>query len=140
MKAPALLFAIIAGGIGGCATAPPVELPAAAREIALVPVSSASVTVRPSLLHQRDGRLELVGFVTKVYGAKTTERTHLDIVFFDVDGTSLRTQITQFSPQRLTRGHRAPNRQAFYSVTIDALPAGTSRIEVRAHDGPHASP
>jgi len=140
VKPPPILFAIIAVGVAGCATSHPLLLSAATRDIALVPVSSASVAVRLPLLRQRGARLELAGLVTKVYGAKTTERTHLDIVFFDAGSKPLRTQVAQFSPQRLTRGHRAPNRQASYVVAIEVLPTDTSRIEVRAHDGPHAPP
>ena len=140
MKFLSFFLVFIAVGFGGCVTSPPVISPAAARDIALVPMSSASVTVRPPLLRQRDGRLELVGFVTKVYGAKTTERTHLDVTFLDSSGETLQTQTVLFSPQRLTRGHRAPNRQASYAIAIDALPTGTRRIEVRAHDEPHMLP
>jgi hypothetical protein len=111
-------------------------LPPEAQGIVLTPVSSASVAVRPPLLRTREGRLELVGFVTKVYGSGTTEGTHLDLVFLDASARILQSKSTQFYPARLTRGRHAPNRQATYSVQIDALPSGTARIEVRAHDAP----
>ena len=97
-------------------------------------VSSPSVTVREPLLRKRDGHLELLGFVVKTYGAVTTERTHLDVIFVGQRGEELRAQTTRFSPQRMITGRRAPNRQAHYLVGLEKLPAGTARIEVRAHD------
>jgi hypothetical protein len=80
--------------------------------------------------------LELLGFVTKVYGSGTTEGTHLDVVFLDASARILQRKPAIFHPGRLTRGRHAPNRQATYSVQIDALPSGTASIEVRAHDAP----
>lgn len=131
-----LCLVFCAAGVSGCATPLPVELPPEARGVVVTPVSSASVAVRPPLLRTWEGRLELLGFVTKVYGSGTTEGTHLDVAFLDASGRILQSKPAQFYPGRLTRGRHAPNRQAMYSVRIDTLPPGTATIEVRAHDAP----
>jgi hypothetical protein len=131
-----LCLVLCATGVSGCATPLPVDLPPEARGVVVTPVSSASVAVRPPLLRTREGRLELLGFVTKVYGSGTTEGTHLDVAFLDASGRILQRQPAQFYPGRLARDRHAPNRQATYSVQIDALPPGTTSIEVRAHDAP----
>ncbi|MDP3073832.1 MAG: hypothetical protein Q8N18_26340 [Opitutaceae bacterium] len=134
-----VLWTLVAAvGLAGCASAPP--LPAHARDFITVPASSESVVVRPPGLRVRDGRLELTGFVVKVYEAKTTERTHLDVRFFDQNGAALREERVEFYPRRLINARRAPNRQGNYSVPLDALPAGAVRIEVRAHDEPEHRP
>jgi hypothetical protein len=136
MNLPCLALIVCAAGVSGCATSRPVELPPEARGVVLTPVSSASVAVRPPLLRTREGRLELVGFVTKVYGSGTTEGTHLDVVFLDASSRILQRQPAQFYPGRLNHNRRAPNRQATYSVQIATIPSGTASIEVRAHDAP----
>ena len=132
---------IIAGVtvLGGCVASPHSALPTEARNITATAVSSPSVTVRDPALRMRNGRLELTGFVVKVYAAKTTEQTHLDVSFIDGSGGTLRAETVKFSPQRLINARRAPNRQGNYVVPLDSLPAGTVRIEVRAHDGEHRS-
>lgn len=131
------LAAIVA--LSGCA-ATPSPLPKAVEGVALVPISSASVTVREPALQMNAGRLQLAGFVVKVYEAKTTENTHLDVAFLDEAGRPLFERSTTFTPQRLITGRRAPNRQGHYSLPVDDLPQGTRRIEVRAHDGAHSPP
>lgn len=140
MNSMRLVFVIGFSALAGCVTSPPVELPVEARGVALTPVSSDSVTVREPLLRKREGGLELVGFVAKVYGSKTTENTHLDVSFISTTGETLRRQTARFSPQRLVRGRHAPNRQASYAVPVEVLPAGTARIEVRAHDADEHQP
>ena len=134
MKLLNLIAVCGAAMMAGCAVVPQATLPVELRGIALTPVSSTSVTVREPLLKSHEGQLELVGYVTKVYGSATTESTHLDVKFLGASGETLRQQIAQFSPRGLTTGRRAPNRQATYAVAIAELPAGTARIEVRAHD------
>ncbi len=136
MNLAGLCVVLCVAGVTGCATSQPVELPPEAQGIVITPVSSASVAVRPPLVRTREGRLELVGFVTKVYGSETTEGTHLDLVFMDASAGILQRKPAIFHPGRLTRGRHAPSRQAAYTVQIDALPVGTASIEVRAHDAP----
>jgi hypothetical protein len=138
MKPGNIIIATIAVSLAGCA-ASPAPLPRAAQGVALVPISSKSVTVREPALQVKDGRLQLVGFVVKVYEADTTEKTHLDVAFLDASGARLAEQTTTFYPQRLTTGRRAPNRQGHYTVPLDPLVPGTQRIEVRAHDSAHSS-
>jgi hypothetical protein len=134
MKIACLIMIVSAAGLCGCASTMPDPLPPAARAVVLTPVSSAKVAVRDPYLRQREGRLELAGFVTKIFGSPTTEFTHLDVTFFDAGEKPLQVSTIKFSPQRLAHERHAPNRQATYRLPIDDLPPGTTRIEVRAHD------
>jgi hypothetical protein len=86
------------------------------------------------------GRLQLAGYVTKVFEAKTTENTHLDVAFLDASGRMLVQRTTAFTPQRLSTSRRSSFRLGHYGIALDDLPAGTARIEVRAHDGLHSAP
>lgn len=136
MKLPRILPLIGAAALAGCMSAPLTELPAEARSLTLVPISSPSVTLRQPGLRMDQTRLELIGTVVKVFATETTERTHLDVIFVDANGAALRTETARFYPARLTRARHAPNRQGSYVVPLAPLPSGTVRIEVRAHDAP----
>ena len=137
MKTGACIIAL-AIALAGC-VAPRAPLPKAAESVVLVPVSSASVTVRQPALQMSAGRLQLTGFVVKVYEAKTTEQTHLDVVFFDSANRTIAERTASFAPQRLTSGRRSPSRQGHYALELAELPTGTARVEIRAHDSAHSS-
>ncbi len=125
-------------GLAGCTSVP---LPPEAAAVVLVPVPSKSVAIYQPKLVVKDGRLMLDGWVYRQYGAWTTARSHLDIVFLDASGREWRSELTYFAPRDLPRGggHRMQPR-GHYTLLIPAMPPGTARIEVRAHDGQHDEP
>ena len=127
--------ALLSVALTGCVALLPPDLPAEARGVALVPVSSGFVRVRLPLLQAHDGQLQLSGTVAREIGSSSTDQTHLEISFFDAAGNLLRATTTEFSPRNLVT--RYPGRSGSYSLTLESLPTGTARIEVRAHqDGP----
>lgn len=125
-------------GIGLAATmvsCTSVPLPPEAAAVTLERTSSGSVTVREARLIVSDGRLFLVGSVTRQCCGWNTKRTHLDVTFFDAADRPLRRELTYFAPRdlRLTR-HGIADR-GHYLLRIVDLPAGTTKIQVRAHNG-----
>ena len=119
----------------GCATAPP--LPREAAAVTLAPMASDSIGVLRPSWRVVDGQLALEGWVYKKVQAKTTEHTHLDVVFLDATGESLRDELVEFFPRKLRRAPRPPAGRGHYYLSIPDLPSGTVRITVEAHDGEH---
>lgn len=140
MKLCVFTVAVCAATLSGCVSLSPLDLPPEARNVTLVPVSSPQVRVNQPALGTRQGQLLLLGSVAKGrgYGYSTTS-SHLDIVFLDEAGRSLKETTMQFSPRELTRSvpPRHPAKNGSYSLPLASLPAGTTRIEVRAHSGSH---
>lgn len=93
---------------------------------------------RPALWPQAGGRYTLVGYLVRQYRGPTTANSHIDVLFLSADGKLLRQQAVAFRPQELkyNEGRRIP--RASYELKLDALPVGTARIRVEAHDQPHA--
>lgn len=133
------LLMLVALGTAGCASAE-LPLPASLAGLILIPTSSAMVVVREPVIRMDDGLPTLFGHVGKVFGPGSTENTHLDIVYLNAKDEQLRQETVTFSPRKLSTTRRSPARQGFYRVPLSAMPAGTLRIDVRAHDGPHESP
>lgn len=133
---PLMMFGAI--GLAGCASVP---LPPEAAALVLIPVPSQSVAIYQPKLVTKDGRLMLDGWVYRKYGAWTTAQSHLDIVFLDASGRERHSELTYFVPRDLPAGggHRMRPR-GHYTLLIPAMPPGTTRIEVRAHDGQHDEP
>jgi hypothetical protein len=117
----------------GCSSLnqPPPELAHIQIDLAHSPVVSVS---RAALV--REHGLVLKGHVLRQHDATDTTRTHLDVTLLDAQGRVLRETIERFAPAQIPRRVRMPD-SASFSVVLDPLPAGTSRIVVRAHEGPH---
>lgn len=124
---------LLSAVLTGCVALRPQDLPADARKVVLVAVSSGFVRVRQPFLRSHDGQFQIYGTVAAEYGSPSTDHTHLEISFFDAAGHLLRSAIAHFSPSNLVS--RFPNRNGSYSLTVESLPAGTARIEVSAHQG-----
>lgn len=65
-----------------------------------------------------------------------TTQTHLDVILYDAAGLVLRSTMEHFEPRQIPVRYSWPN-YATYRVSLDPLPVGTARIEVRAHEGMH---
>ena len=120
--------------LAGCTS---VSLPPEASTVALVPVPSKSVAVYQPRFIMVEGRLNLDGWVYRQFDAPTTATSHIDIVFLDAAGRELRGESTDFAPRDLRGGGHRMRQRGHYSLPIPVMPAGTSKIEVRAHDGAH---
>lgn len=138
LASASILLGALVISLSGCATTPTVRLPPDLAAISVVPTASASVGVLQPSLRFVDGQLALEGWVYKKVGVETTERTHLDVVFLDAAGRTLRTDQVAFMPRKLRRAPRPPAGRGRYLLPLPALPPGTIRIEVRADDTIHA--
>jgi hypothetical protein len=131
---PHLVFALAAFGLAGCVT--PFRAPADAAHIKLERVDSPVVRVEKIWLERKSGPLVVKGFVLRRWEATDTTRTHLDVTLYDAGRRVLRQSVEHFEPRQIPRRIRLPD-DATYRVVFDPLPAGTARIEVRAHEGKH---
>lgn len=122
--------------LAGCAT--PFRAPPDVRGIQLDRVGSPVVEVEKIWLERKAGPLTLKGYVQKHLTADDTTQTHLDVTLYDASGRVLRTTVEHFEPRQIRRQWRRPA-YASYAVVLDPLPPGTSRIEVRAHEGNHST-
>ncbi len=90
-------------------------------------------------LDRKDGVAILTGSVVKRTNTKDTTQTHLDLTCYDAAGQVLLLRTTEhFEPRQIPDRNSWPN-YATYRVSLNAIPAGTVRIEVRAHEGAHTS-
>lgn len=126
MKTQALLF------LAGAAAA--ILVPTAALAApAVVAVSSNTVAVhRPELRPAASG-WRLAGCLAPQRGAWSQAATHLDIVFLDAAGAELAVRTEPLAASTLRERPRRPRPHARYELALADLPAGTARIEVRAH-------
>jgi hypothetical protein len=138
MKPPnlVLLAAIAFFGLAGCAT--PFRAPPDVAYIKLDRVDSPLVRVEKIWLERKQGPLVVTGYVIKRLETEDTTGTHLDLTLYDAAGQVLRRTVEHFEPQQIPRRSRLPD-YATYRVTLDPLPTGTTRIEVRAHEGNNAT-
>lgn len=129
----ALLLLLLA--LTGCAT--PFRAPSDAAHLQLDRTDSPVVRVEKIWLERKQGPLVVRGYVDRrVEGADTSD-THLDVILYNAAGRILRSTIEAFTPGQIR--HQRPHPDfASYHVVIDPLPPGTTRIEVRAHEGPHS--
>jgi hypothetical protein len=135
MKTNILLVILGAAGLAGCAT--PFRAPPDVAHIQLDRVSSPVVEVEKIWLERKSGPLVVKGYVVKELKAEDTTQTHLDVTLYGATGEVLRTTVEHFEPRQIPRRYRRPD-DASYQVVLDPLPAGTVRIEVRAHEGNHS--
>jgi hypothetical protein len=132
----AMLFLPVMALLSGCVSfiRTPPDLTHIAREHA----NSAKVKVRDFELVRYEGQLLLVGKVGRQFFDADTTKTHLDVTLYAADGAVLRTLTSEFSPRQILRGRRMPGSSSF-QIVLDQLPPGLARVDVRAHDGDHAS-
>jgi hypothetical protein len=130
---PTLLLCTV---LAGCKT--PFRAPADVAHIKLATGDSPVVVVEKIWLERKTGPLTVTGYVLMQLEADDTSRTHLDVILYDATGRVLRTTVAQFEPRQIVRRYRREP-HARYTVSLDPLPAGTERIEVRAHEGGHGA-
>lgn len=130
-----LLTVLAALTLAGCAT--PFRAPPDVAQIKLERIDSPVVRVEKIWLERKKGPLVVKGFVLKRLEVEDTTQTHLDVTLYDGAGKPLRSTVEHFEPRQIPRRYRRPD-DATYRVVLDPLPAGTDRIEVRAHEGAHA--
>lgn len=134
MKRSAIFLTIFPLGFMGCVTAE--RTPTALEHLRLEPRHSPLVSVSKLWLEQKDGPVTLRGYVLRGFDTKDTTQTHLDVTIYDAAGETLRRTVEHFEPRQIPRRPRMPD-SARFRVVLDPLPATTSRIEVRAHEGSH---
>lgn len=122
--------------LAGCVT--PFRAPPDVAHIKLERADSPVVMVEKIWLERKKGPLVLSGYVLKRLGTEDTTGTHLDVTLFDAAGRVLRSTMEHFEPRQIPNRYRRPA-DASYRIALDPLPAGTARIEVRAHEGSHPS-
>lgn len=122
--------------LAGCAT--PFRAPRDAAHIKLERVDSPVVIVEKIWLERKRGPLIVKGYVLKRLSADDTTQTHLDVTLYDQNGQVLRSTVENFEPRQIRRQWGRPGFGS-YGVVLEPLPVGTARIEVRAHEGLHAS-
>lgn len=132
--APVLSLGVAGLLLAGCAT--PFRAPSDVAHIKLDRVDSPVVVVEKIWLERKKGPLVVTGYILKRLEVEDTTQTHLDVTLYDSAGQVLRTSVEHFEPRQIPRRYRRPD-DAIYRVTLDPLPAGTARIEVRAHEGVH---
>lgn len=118
----------------GCAT--PFRAPSDVAHLKLERVDSPVVVVEKIWLERKNGPLVVTGYVVKRLEAEDTTQTHLDVTLYDAAGQVLRNSVEHFEPRQIPHRYRRPD-DATYRVSLDPLPAGTARVEVRAHEGVH---
>lgn len=132
MKPLVLLVVPIALLVGGCATFS--SLPPEARTIARTAVSSARVNVIKPELKFSDGAYSVEGFVQRNLSRQSTASSYLEVTLFNVNGEKLKAERVDFTPSELPSRIGRASRFGAYKLTLGALPPGTVRFEVRAHD------
>jgi hypothetical protein len=128
-----MVAAIGSAFLTGCLNMTPPASTAEAHGLTLAAKPSASVQVNGPRLQMNKGKLELAGTIAKKPGASTTAFSHLDIVFRDASGRLVQTKPVEFIPRSVGES-RMGSRLGYYSLSLETLPEGTTRIEVQAHD------
>jgi hypothetical protein len=131
MKLRFVTFAI-ALLLGGCATFS--SLPLEARAISRAAVSSPRVYVDKPRLKISAGVYSIEGFVQRNLTRQSTTGSYLVVTLFDVAGDKLKEERLNITPRELPFRIGRAARSGSYSLILGALPSGTARIEVRAHD------
>jgi hypothetical protein len=135
MKAKPWFLILATAVVTGCAT--PFRAPPDVAHIKLERADSPVVVVEKIWLERKGVPLVLKGYVIKRLEAVDTTGTHLDVTLYDSAGGVLRHTVEHFEPRQIPRRLRRPS-YGGYSVSLDPLPSGTERIEVRAHEGNHS--
>lgn len=135
MKSQCALLSV-ALALAGCAT--PFRAPSDVANVILERVDSPLVRVEKIWLERKNGPLVVTGFVLKRLETEDTTGSHLDVTLYDAAGQVLRRTVEYFEPRQIPDRYRRLD-DATYRVVLDPLPAGTARIEVRAHEGAHSS-
>lgn len=137
MKAPFILLLGAASIVlAGCAT--PFRAPRDVAHVKLDRVDSPVVIVQKIWLERKKGSLVVTGHILKRLQVTDTTQTHLDVTLYGADGLVLRSTVAYFEPRQIVRRFSRPG-FGTYRVPLDPLPAGTVRLEVKAHEGSHDS-
>ncbi len=132
MKILPLVIAGILLFLVGCTSTP--RTAPELSHIELIGESSPSVSIANSRLVKSDGKLLLTGQVIRKHVATSTNDIHLDIELRDASGALIGSTIEYFEPRNIP--YRRSNRSfGTYRIPMDALPAATARIVIRAHKG-----
>lgn len=126
MKTAAFLFVVVASASALAS--------ATAVTPAVVAVSSNTVALHQPELRPAVEGWRLAGCLALQRGAWPQMTTHLDLVFLDADGSELAVRTEALAASALRERPRRPLPHARYDLVLSELPAGTARIEVRAHD------
>ena len=102
-------------------------------QIQLERADSRNVLVDQIWLERKAGPLAVCGYVSKRLRGDDTVHTRLEVALLDSSGVVLRRTEGRFSPQRLVRHMNHPALGS-YDIELGELPAGTTRILVRARD------
>jgi hypothetical protein len=121
--------------LAGCLT--PFRAPAGAPPLALAAVDSPIVHVEKAWLARGARGLVVRGYVLRHPGAAPTDRTHLHATLLDDADNRLRDTVGFFTPRGIptSAGLRGG---ASYEIALDPIPAGATRLVVRAHEGADA--
>lgn len=129
-------FLIALGMLTGC-VAP--TLPRETAGLTLTSLSSVSVSVSKPVFQVQERQLVLHGHVYKQFMGPSTEGTHLDIVYLNSAEQEILLETALFRPKKLCYHARKSLFSGHYEIQIQEIPAGTTKIEVRAHDGLHSA-
>ena len=140
MKHLSIVPVMVSAILTGCVNLTPPASAVESQGLTLEAKASANVQVNGPRLQMNRGILELAGSISKKSGSGTTAFSHVDILFCDAVGHIIETKPLRFAPQSV--GHsRLSSRMGYYSLSLQTLPGGTTRIVVQAHDagfgGPH---
>jgi hypothetical protein len=135
MKAFFILLGVIGASLAGCTS--PFQ---PSQDHIKVEVFDSPVVIMEHISLDRKGGVSiLTGSVVKRTNIKDTTQTHLDVTCYDAAGQVLLLRTMEhFEPRQIPAKSSWPN-YATYRVSLSPIPAGTARIEVRAHEGAHAS-
>ena len=134
-----IVTTLLGTGLAGCINLTPPATAAQARGLTVNSQSSPQVFVAGPRLQMNHGALELAGSIDKQPGASSTAFSHLDVFFCGNSGEILRVKPVRFTPQSV--GHsRLGSRRGYYALKLEPLPEGTTKVEVRAHDGEFTAP
>lgn len=125
-------FAAAAVLLAGCATFS--SLPPEAKATTRIAVSSARVDVGKPKLTFSEGVYSVQGFVQRNLSRVSTAGSYLEVALFNAAGEKLRVERVSFTPAELPLRGGRHGRYGTYQLTLGALPPGTARLEVRAHD------
>lgn len=117
----------------GCAS---YVVPPEMAAVRLVGMSSAAVEVYRPRFIRHEGVLALEAYTTREFKGQTTVDSHVDIVYLDGAGRKLAEERANVRPHSLPAGGRLPRPHAHFIQTIKP-PAGTTAVEVCAHEEPH---
>lgn len=123
-------------GVVGCTI--PFPSPRDVSHIRLEILDSPKVIIRKIWLERKEGQLFVTGYVWKKRGVGDTTDTHLDAILYDQTDQIILQTVEHFDPRQIPNRRRRTGYSTF-RIGLDPLPAETTQIEVRAHEGTEAT-